>query len=149
VFQIHDAVRQASSEEVPIANGLPAYRAVMRTPFPPVVGTVETWYDERGWGVLRTPDGLSVFCHFSDVEVDGYVELSVGESIWFDYETPGQDGCDARVRTAARSGVADSEIPLGKKRRNKQNLPSTAIRSSLTVTITHPDGRTETFTDDS
>jgi cold shock CspA family protein len=30
-----------------------------------VVGTVQEWYGEEGWGVLRTPDGLSVFCHFS------------------------------------------------------------------------------------
>lgn len=34
----------------------------MRTPYEPVVGTVRDWYNEEGWGVLLTPDGLTVFC---------------------------------------------------------------------------------------
>jgi CspA family cold shock protein len=60
--------------------------------FPAVVGTVEAWHDEQGWGVLRTPDGLSVFCHFSHIEMDGYAALTAGASVWFDYAIPGQDG---------------------------------------------------------
>ena len=74
----------------------------MRTPYEPVIGTVRDWYDRDGWGVLLTPDGLTVFCHFSDVDVDGYKTLTPGTSVSFDYETPGQDGCDARVLTAAK-----------------------------------------------
>lgn len=52
--------------------------------------------------MLLTPDGLTVFCHFSHVAVDGYATLVPGTCVSFDYETPGQDGCDARVRTTAR-----------------------------------------------
>jgi len=71
--------------------------------FPEVHGTVETRYAEEGWGVLRTPDGLSVFCHFSHIEADGYRELHTGQKVTFDYRTPGQDGCDASVRTTVRA----------------------------------------------
>jgi cold shock CspA family protein len=129
-----------------LANGAGDYRPVMRTSFPPVVGTVDAWHGEDGWGVLRTPDGLTVFCHFSDVEADGYVELSVGSSVWFDYETPGQDGCDASVVTAARPGAANLDVPLGTLVPKVFEPPSSAFRSRLT--ITRPDGRTETFGDD-
>jgi cold shock CspA family protein len=110
-----------------------------------VVGTVETWHGEDGWGVLRTPDGLSVFCHFSDVEVRGYAELSVGSPVWFDYETPGQDGCDARILTAARPGVAEPDVPLGTLMPKVPEPPSSASR--IRLTITYDDGRTETFDD--
>lgn len=81
----------------------------MRTDHPSVVGVVEVWHSEDGWGVLRTPDGLSVWCHFSQVAVDGYKELAVGEQVRFDYETPGQDGCDGRVLISAQpldAGIA-------------------------------------------
>jgi cold shock CspA family protein len=121
------------------------YRPIMRTPFPSVVGTVERWHGEDGWGVLRTPDGLSVFCHLSHVEVRGQVELTVGSSVWFDYETPGQDGCDARVLTAARPGVADPDIPLGTCVPTFPEPSSSAYRSRLT--ITYDDGGIETFDD--
>ena len=40
-----------------------------------VVGTVESWSDEDGWGVLRTPAGLRVFCHFSHIAMPGYRSL--------------------------------------------------------------------------
>jgi CspA family cold shock protein len=74
----------------------------VRTPYPPVTGTVRDWSDEEGWGVLLTPDGLTVFCHFSHVTGAGYRTLTPGSRVFFDYETPGQDGCDARVLTSAR-----------------------------------------------
>lgn len=118
----------------------------MRTPFPPVVGTVEAWHSEDGWGVLRTSDGLSVFCHFSDVEVQGYAELLVGSSVWFDYETPGQDGCDARVLTAARPGDANPDVPLGRLVPKIAEPPSSAFQSRLTVV--RPAGRDETLEGD-
>lgn len=53
--------------------------------------------------MLLTPDGPTVFCHCSDV--DRYKTLTPGSRVSFDYETPGQDGCDARVLTAARPVV--------------------------------------------
>lgn len=67
-----------------------------------MVGTVEMWHDEDGWGVLRTPDGLAVWCHFSNLLMDGYRSLALGAHVEFDYEQPGQDGYPARVLTSAR-----------------------------------------------
>lgn len=74
----------------------------MRTSHPTVVGTVEVWHGEHGWGVLRTPDGVAVWCHFSQVEMEGCRSLELGQRVFFDYETPGQDGYAARVLTSVR-----------------------------------------------
>ena len=52
-------------------------------------------------------DGLDVWCHYSAVETSGptaYKTLRVGEVVAFDYETPGQDGCSARVLSFVRRG---------------------------------------------
>lgn len=117
----------------------------MSTPFPPVVGSLERWHHQEGWGVLRTSAGLSVFCHYSDVEVHGYADPQVGSLVWFDDETPGQDGCDARVLTAARPGRANPDVPLGTLKRKSPEPPSLAFRSRLTVT--YDGGRVETFDD--
>jgi cold shock CspA family protein len=95
-----------------------------------VVGTVESW-SEEGWGALRTPDGLSVFCHFSQVDGIGYRSLVPGSAVYFDYERPGQDGCDARVLTAARPAKAGAP-----------NAPLTRPRPS-------PDPSTSAYTSDS
>jgi CspA family cold shock protein len=106
----------AVEEQQPESSGRsPRYRAGVASPvpFPPVIGTVEVWHDEEGWGVLRTPDGLSVFCHFSNIEIEGFADLTEGTPVWFDYMTPGQDGCDASVLTAARPDAARTEVPLG------------------------------------
>ena len=65
-----------------------------------VTGTVQEWHNDEGWGVLLTPDGLTVWCHYSDLVMDGYRTLAPGSSVTFDYETPGQDGYDGRVFTA-------------------------------------------------
>jgi CspA family cold shock protein len=74
----------------------------MREPYDEVTGVVTEWNSEEGWGVLRSPDGLDVWCHYSSVEMPGYVELTPGQQITFDYETPGQDGYPARVRSRAK-----------------------------------------------
>ena len=62
-------------------------------------GTVVRWSDEEGWGVLRSDavDG-SVFAHFSHIrDVRAYRSLRPGQPVWFRWELPGQDGCDARA----------------------------------------------------
>jgi len=104
----------------------------VRTPHEAVVGHVESWSDDEGWGILRAPDGLSVFCHFSQVDLAGYRSLTPGTAVYFDYEEPGQDGCDTRVLTAARPVVASGEnmpltSPLGEPAEE-----STAYGSGLT-----------------
>ena len=69
----------------------------MTTVSGPVVGRVEVWHAEDGWGVLRAPDGRSVWCHFSHLVMDGYKTLTEGAQVRFEHEVPGQDGCDARA----------------------------------------------------
>jgi CspA family cold shock protein len=56
-----------------------------------VRGTVKTWHDEEGWGVLVSPDVPGeVFALFVDVEGEGYRELHEGAQVDFDYkELPG------------------------------------------------------------
>ncbi len=83
-------------------DGMCRYRPPMVTPDSLVEGTVLTWHEEDGWGVLRAPDGTEVWCHYSQVDVEGYRSLSPGEAVTFDYETPGQDGYPARVFSVAR-----------------------------------------------
>jgi CspA family cold shock protein len=78
--------------------GKPPPRAAHGT----VMGTVRAWHAEEGWGVLTAPDGTEVWCHFSHVEMPGYRVLSPGQSVSFNYETPGQDGCAARVTSFVR-----------------------------------------------
>ena len=102
--------------------------------FPAVVGTVEVWHAGDGWGVLRAPDGLSVFCHFSHVDAPGYRELHPGEPVVFDYSTPGQDGCDATVLPAARVALASGENPPLRRPSAEEIDDSTAAyRSGLTI----------------
>jgi CspA family cold shock protein len=60
---------------------------------PRVVGSVEWWSSEEGWGCLTTdqaPGG--VFVHFP--EVAGHADLRPGEPVEFDLEDypHGQDG---------------------------------------------------------
>jgi CspA family cold shock protein len=63
-----------------------------------VTGTVRAWYSEEGWGVLVSPDlEGTAFAHFSAVDMPGYRDLQEGQPVQFQYETPGQDGCDHRA----------------------------------------------------
>ena len=98
-------------EGEPLANN--RHDRGVRSTHDAVTGVVEVWHSEQGWGVLRTPGGLSVFCHFSHVEMQGYRELIVGEAVHFDYVIPGQDGCDAAVLTRAcpAGGTSVSQVP--------------------------------------
>ena len=114
----------------------------MRTPHEAVIGMVDSWIDDDGWGVLRTPDGLSVFCHFSQVDLAGYGSLAPGTAVYFDYELPGQDGCDARVLTAARPAVASGQNPpLTAQHGEPLISESSAYRSGLTIVWDDADER--------
>lgn len=69
----------------------------MRDAHNAVLGTVRSWNDRDGVGVLLTPDGTSVWCHYSMIRTDGRQTLIEGQAVRFDFETPGQDGHEARV----------------------------------------------------
>jgi cold shock protein len=67
---------------------------------PVVRGTVKTWYDEEGWGVLVSPDVPGeVFAHFIHIEDEGFGELHLGAQVDFEYEAfpEGQDEDDGVV----------------------------------------------------
>ena len=59
-------------------------------------GRVLRWDDDEGWGVLGSDEFAgTVFAHFSQIEMDGYRTLTVGQEVEFDYMPGrGQDGCD-------------------------------------------------------
>ena len=58
-----------------------------------VVGTTAMWNDEEGWGALASPEVEGeMWAHFSDLILDGYRSLRVGQGVRFEYEAPGQDG---------------------------------------------------------
>jgi len=100
--------------------------ASVHAEFPTVVGTVDVWHAEEGWGVLRTPDGLTVFCHFSHVDLPGYKSLIPDQSVEFDSRTPGQDGFDASVSTFARPAP---EAAPARGNRDQAALPSGAKKT--------------------
>jgi CspA family cold shock protein len=62
-----------------------------------VRGTVESWNDDEGCGVLVSPDAPGGVCaHFSHIEAEGYRTLATGADVSFDYECVpgGQDAYD-------------------------------------------------------
>jgi CspA family cold shock protein len=65
-----------------------------------VRGTVKTWHDDDGWGVLVSPEVPGeVFVHYTHIEGDGFRELHEGASVDFQYEAfpEGQDEDDGVV----------------------------------------------------
>ena len=60
-----------------------------------VEGTVR-WFDEQqGWGVLDAPQVPGgCFVHYSSLQMQGYRQLTAGQSVRFSFEEPGflQDG---------------------------------------------------------
>lgn len=66
----------------------------------PIVGIVESFDEDEGWGVLIAPDLPSgCFVHFSNIEMEGYRRLRAGQKVRFTYEEPGflQDGYPYRA----------------------------------------------------
>jgi CspA family cold shock protein len=64
----------------------------------PVDGTVVSWNDDGGWGVLSSPavDG-EVWVHYSNIKGTSYRALREGEPVRFTYETVKQDGYPHRA----------------------------------------------------
>jgi cold shock CspA family protein len=58
-----------------------------------VDGGVVMWEDEQGLGAPASSvlEG-EVWAHFSNIVIEGYKTLRVGQLVSFTYETPGQDG---------------------------------------------------------
>jgi CspA family cold shock protein len=80
-------------------------------------GTVRVWHAEQGWGVVDSPDTPGgCWAHFSHLWAEGlapplqpgeivettsdFRELFDGETVDFEWESPGQDGYDCVSWTA-------------------------------------------------
>jgi CspA family cold shock protein len=97
-------------------------------------GTVRSWSDADGWGVIdspATPGGCWV--HFSNVVCEGFRRLTPGDHVTFTYEALRQDGFDYRAILVWPPGIEP-----GTPQRPPHEGPSAAYRSSLT--IRWPDG---------
>ena len=93
-------------------------------------GIVSEWYDEAGWGVIRssqTPGGC--WTHFSAIRVLGYRAPTSGAKVWFVFESAQQDGYQYRAVNVWPPGVAfgspDPIVPTPQQ---------DAYRSALAVT---------------
>jgi len=54
-----------------------------------VRGTVRSFSDEEGWGVIGTPEAPeAVFVFFGDIDMAGYKTLEVGHPVDFELEGP-------------------------------------------------------------
>ncbi len=66
-----------------------------------VDGTVKSWDENEGWGVLSSAEVPGeLFAHFSYIVGDGHRALSAGERVRFECEPfpSGQDGYFFRAR---------------------------------------------------
>ncbi|WP_073047200.1 cold-shock protein [Dethiosulfatibacter aminovorans] len=64
-------------------------------------GTVKWFNSEKGFGFITGDDGVDVFAHFSQIQVDGYKTLEEGQSVTFDV-VQGQKGPQAENIQIAR-----------------------------------------------
>jgi cold shock protein len=47
-----------------------------------VIATVREWSDEEGWGVLLADEiPGDIFLHFSNIQMEGYKSLKLGEQV--------------------------------------------------------------------
>lgn len=74
-----------------------------------ISGTVKTWSDDEGWGVLSSPAVPGdVWVHHVAIDGDGFRTLIVGQPVTFDVMdlgTPIQDGYRYRAtRVVPESG---------------------------------------------
>lgn len=46
-------------------------------------GTVKWFNTTKGFGFISAPDGRDVFVHYSDIQNDGFRNLSEGQSVEF------------------------------------------------------------------
>ncbi|SHI56863.1 cold-shock DNA-binding protein family [Dethiosulfatibacter aminovorans DSM 17477] len=64
-------------------------------------GTVKWFNAEKGFGFITGDDGVDVFAHFSQIQVDGYKSLEEGQEVTFDV-VQGQKGPQAENIQIAR-----------------------------------------------
>jgi cold shock CspA family protein len=75
-----------------------------------VRGTVKSWSDDVGWGVLVSPEVPGeVFCHFIKIQgQDGFRTLLPGTAVVFEYRAPGQHGFDFAANWVRQADQEDA-----------------------------------------
>jgi CspA family cold shock protein len=69
------------------------------------IGTVRSWYDAEGWGVVDSPETPGgCWTHFSHLAEAGLRALQPGQRVVFRWEAPGQDGYPFRAVQVWREG---------------------------------------------
>ena len=63
-------------------------------------GTVRSWDDDEGWGVVDSPAVPGgIWTHFSAVRTQGYAALTPGATVDVEWEAADQDGFAHRATT--------------------------------------------------
>lgn len=73
-----------------------------------VRGTVKSWNDDEGWGVLVSPEAPGeIWAHYSHVDAKRYRALATGAAVALEYErvAGGQDGYDFRATRVVRAEI--------------------------------------------
>ncbi|WP_197687779.1 MULTISPECIES: cupin domain-containing protein [unclassified Nocardioides] len=69
-------------------------------------GTVRSWSDGEGWGVIDSPDTPGgCWAHFSALRMDGFKGLVPGQAVVLDCEEAAQDGYDFRATVVWPGGT--------------------------------------------
>ena len=96
-----------------------------------VVGEVREWHDE-GWGVIDSPETPGgCWAHFSNAAIPGHAGFTAGETVFLEWEAPGQDGWPFR---AARFWPVGAE-PVA---RTPDRQAGAAYHSTLTLSFDEP-----------
>ena len=98
-----------------------------------VRGIVRAWHDDKGWGVIDSPDTPGgCWAHVSDVLMPGYPTLEAGQPVMMNYEPAEQDGYSFRAIEVWPAGQDPYRTEA------ETTGPSAAYRSSLTLTFDDP-----------
>lgn len=98
-------------------------------------GVVRTYHRDEGWGIIDGP-GVPGGCwvHFSVIAMSGFRELVPGQEVSFLAEAASQDGFAYRA-VKVWTGGTEPDDSL------RDGVPSSAYRSSLTLTFDEPPER--------
>jgi CspA family cold shock protein len=61
-----------------------------------LVGVVDSFDDENGYGFIQTKEAGKVFVHHSNIDMEGYRTLSKGDRVTFELEV-GKRGPEAKL----------------------------------------------------
>ncbi|MBW7905166.1 MAG: cold-shock protein [Phycisphaerae bacterium] len=64
-------------------------------------GTVKWFNDTKGYGFIKTEQGVEVFVHHTEIEADGFRSLKEGERVEFEISQGPKGPKAVKVRLAA------------------------------------------------